>query len=213
MVTTTSAEAPLLGRSNGSSKSAVARYVAMVAAFGACALIVLVLNSQQGTQDALAQSAVKYYYVPRAAVKSNKLPLHLMVLYILTSFVASGYFDGRWRCRSLRAREKQLWNTHWLPPLCRSWMVTHRPHPLLLHPPQMLQLPRAPLCVLSQISRWHNICWLFRFPTNQSVQEKAAPVFTAWDKCKTASDYKAPNADAKRRYLLLSFRAKDPKNE
>lgn len=75
---TVAAGTPLLGRSNGFSKSAIARYVAFLAAFGACALIVLVLNSQKSAQ-ALAQSGVKYYYVPKAAVRSNKLPLHLMV--------------------------------------------------------------------------------------------------------------------------------------
>ena len=72
---------PLIGRSAGPRQSSVARYVAVVAAFGACALIVLVLNSQNTTQkNVLAQSAVKYYYVPKAAVSNNKLPLHLMVL-------------------------------------------------------------------------------------------------------------------------------------
>jgi hypothetical protein len=70
---------PLIGRSASLRQSSVARYVAVVAAFGACALIVLVLNSQNAQKSVLAQSAVKYYYVPKAAVRNNKLPLHLMV--------------------------------------------------------------------------------------------------------------------------------------
>ncbi len=84
---------PLIGRSTGLRQSSVARYVAVVAAFGACALIVLVLNSQHTTQNALAQSAVKYYYVPKAAVKNNKLPLHLMVLSpsLLPSYLFAAY--------------------------------------------------------------------------------------------------------------------------
>jgi len=67
---------PLIGRTP---KYFIARYVAIISAFGACALIAVVMNSQHRTQEMLAQTGVKYYYVPKAAVRNNKLPLHLMI--------------------------------------------------------------------------------------------------------------------------------------
>ena len=70
---------PLIGRTP---KYFIARYVAIISAFGACALIAVVMNSQHRTQEMMAQTGVKYYYVPKAAVRNNKLPLHLMVFHL-----------------------------------------------------------------------------------------------------------------------------------
>ena len=74
----TTSDTPLLGRS-GAMKSRTARYIAYVSAVAACVVIALVIHATQRNQDSLAQGAVKYYYVPKAAMKNNKLPLHLMV--------------------------------------------------------------------------------------------------------------------------------------
>ena len=77
---------PLIGRPT---KSSTARYVAIISALGACVLTALVLNSHHTDQSSMAQTGVKYYYVPKAAVKNNKLPLHLMVCSIQKKFERS----------------------------------------------------------------------------------------------------------------------------
>eukprot|EP00291_Cryptomonas_curvata_P007251 CAMPEP_0172189436 /NCGR_PEP_ID=MMETSP1050-20130122/22521_1 /TAXON_ID=233186 /ORGANISM="Cryptomonas curvata, Strain CCAP979/52" /LENGTH=363 /DNA_ID=CAMNT_0012864127 /DNA_START=11 /DNA_END=1102 /DNA_ORIENTATION=- len=163
---------PLIGRSAGLRQSSVARYVAVLAAFGACALIVLVLNSQHTTQkNALAQSAVKYYYVPKAAVKNNKLPLHLMI--------PQGKGKAAVEYTLVAAPLSQLDGNATAAPAAGNASA-------------------AP-------ASSNFVCSL------ANIKAASAPVFANWDKCLTASDYKQPNADAKRRLLSIDTESRSAK--
>lgn len=102
----------------------------------------------------LAESAVKYYYVPKSAIKGNKLPLHLMV--------PQGNGKGAIEYTLVAARTQSLNETG------------------------NASAPAAGSGFSCTVA---------------NIKTEAAAVFTKWDGCLTASDYKKPNGNAKRRLL------------